>query len=158
MWGGVGRQCVRRCVPPDSPPPPGPTLLGILPYAGTSFAVFEGLKSWAVKTYGSDGGTLGHVAAGGAAGLVGQITTYPLDTIRRRMQTEGFTPIHAHTGGGAPATPRHTMLSTGRRVLAEEGVAGLYKGVSMNAVKGPCGVGLSFATYGLLKRSMGIEQ
>ena len=78
-----------------------PTLLGILPYAGISFATFETLKFAVLDAaHGEDPHALTRLACGGAAGLAGQVLTYPLDIVRRRMQTEGYSPIHAHSRGG----------------------------------------------------------
>jgi len=38
-----------------------------------------------------------------------------------------------------------------------EGWRGLFKGFSMNLVKGPIGVGVSFTTFDLLKQVLGIS-
>lgn len=63
--------------------------------------------------------------------------SYPLDIVRRRMQTEGLVTTVSY----------HTILHTLRYVFMTEGVRGLYKGVSMNWLKGPLAVTISFNTY-----------
>ncbi|CAG07719.1 unnamed protein product, partial [Tetraodon nigroviridis] len=79
------------------------------------------------------------LAFGACAGLIGQSASYPLDVVRRRMQTAGVT---GHTYG--------TILGTMREIVSEEGaIRGLYKGLSMNWVKGPIAVGISFTTFDL---------
>lgn len=79
------------------------------------------------------------LAFGACAGLIGQSASYPLDVVRRRMQTAGVT---GHTYS--------TILGTMREIVSEEGVIrGLYKGLSMNWVKGPIAVGISFTTFDL---------
>lgn len=76
---------------------------------------------------------------GACAGLIGQSSSYPLDVVRRRMQTAGVT---GHTYS--------TILGTIKEIVSEEGVIrGLYKGLSMNWVKGPIAVGISFTTFDL---------
>lgn len=281
-----------------------PTLLGILPYAGISFATYGTLKQLSKdRNGGRDPTHLERLAYGGVSGLAGQSMTYPLDIVRRRMQTEGYTPLHAHAasaaqqaeklvsqhvrdplpdGGGSSGTgaggsgngaagqsssgaaggggarsaaagagvPHHVgsahnevhtgsgwpnklgrgastfhthassmagghqmhhhagwhgiaggpptsglagmayralssaagpdrlqepgsrlgrlvalirrteggMVDTLQHVYAREGRRGLFKGLSMNVVKGPIAVGVSFTTYDLLKRLLGIEE
>ena len=80
---------------------------------------------------------------GACAGLFGQSVTYPLDIIRRRMQTDGI---------NGPLRPEYgRMLTTAKYVYTTEGLKrGLYKGLSMNWVKGPVAVGISFTTFDLL--------
>ena len=153
-----------------------PTMLGILPYAGSSFYIFATCKQvYADMHGGREPNAWFRLAFGGLAGLVGQLFAYPFDTVRRRMQTEGYTPIHAHAvdhggaqaphavgmagGGGAGdaaaagvAPPQRSMVETARRLIAAEGARGLFKGVTLNFVKGPVAVGVSFTTFDLLKK------
>ena len=57
------------------------------------------------------------------------------------MQTAGVT---GHTYG--------TITGTMRDIIAEEGlVRGLYKGLSVNWVKGPIAVGISFTTFDFMQ-------
>lgn len=175
-----------------------PTLLGILPYAGLAFFVFESAKQLYSDTHGGAEPTGVHkLVFGGVAGLVGQVSTYPLDIVRRRMQTEGFSPIHAHlvtgpgghgpvagsaAGSAAPrvrpppptlpaalqnvlptkiaellAPSRGGMTDTALRIVRRQGLRGLFKGLSLNFIKGPVAVGVSFSTFDLLKRTFDIE-
>ena len=116
-------------------------MLGIVPYAGLSFLTYETCKSKYRKwTDGSEPKSIHRMAFGACAGFVGQSTTYPLDIVRRRMQTDG---IHA-----AKNPEYRTITSTLKSVLQNEGlIGGLYKGLSMNWIKGPIAVGISFMTY-----------
>lgn len=77
------------------------------------------------------------LAFGACAGLIGQSASYPLDVVRRRMQTAGVT-----------GSSYGTILGTMREIVTQEGVIrGLYKGLSMNWLKGPVAVGISFTTF-----------
>lgn len=117
-----------------------PTLLGVIPYAGISFFTYETLKKLhAEKSGRPQPYPFERLLFGACAGLLGQSASYPLDVVRRRMQTAGVT---GHTYS--------SILGTMREVVAEEGfIRGLYKGLSMNWVKGPVAVGISFTTFDL---------
>lgn len=123
-----------------------PTLLGIVPYAGISFFTYESLKKLYSDLHHDTRklNPLHRLLFGACAGLFGQSATYPLDIIRRRMQTDGIS---------APSRPEYRrMWSTAKYVYATEGLKrGLYKGLSMNWVKGPIAVGVSFTTFDLLR-------
>jgi len=109
-----------------------PTLFGIIPYAGTSFAVYETLKTDEMS-YGM------RFVTGATAGIVAQASTYPLDVVRRRMQVD-------------PAS-YPSMMVTILRVFREEGiVGGLYKGLSMNLFKGPIAVAISLNANDHIKK------
>ena len=138
-----------------------PTLLGILPYAGLSFGTFETLKVALIRRTAPDGRVARgqenalsipeRLACGAISGLVAQTATYPLDTVRRRMQTEGAVGVDYRSGSSAPR--RFTsMAATARAIVLSEGAAALFKGVSMNWVKGPVAVSISFTSFDTIKR------
>nr|XP_025045075.1 mitochondrial coenzyme A transporter SLC25A42 [Pelodiscus sinensis] len=115
-----------------------PTILGVIPYAGLSFFTYESLK----KLHADHSGRaqpypVERLVFGACAGLIGQSASYPLDVVRRRMQTAG---VMGHVYS--------SILLTMREIIREEGlIRGLYKGLSMNWVKGPIAVGISFTTF-----------
>ncbi|XP_051554638.1 mitochondrial coenzyme A transporter SLC25A42-like [Myxocyprinus asiaticus] len=123
-----------------------PTILGVIPYAGLSFFTYETLKKLhAERTGRLQPYSYERLAFGACAGLIGQSASYPLDVVRRRMQTAGVTGHTYSTIGG-------TMWE----IVAEEGVIrGLYKGLSMNWVKGPIAVGISFMTFDVTQILLG---
>lgn len=117
------------------------TILGVIPYAGTSFFTYDTLKKEYYKYTGdASPNTVISLAFGATAGVIGQSSSYPLDIVRRRMQTTGVT---AHC-----ADRYLTIGTTLVKIYREEGfIGGFYKGLSMNWIKGPIAVGISFATY-----------
>lgn len=67
----------------------GPTLIGILPYAGLKFYVYEELKRHVPEEQQTS--ILMRLSCGAIAGLLGQTFTYPLDVVRRQMQVSPIT-------------------------------------------------------------------
>jgi len=122
-----------------------PTLLGVIPYAGVSFFVYDTLKrKYYIMTGEKQPSTLYALLFGALAGVCSQSSSYPLDIVRRRMQTTGVTPNCADK--------YLTISSTIQKIYREEGIIrGFYKGLSMNWIKGPLAVGISFATYDHIK-------
>ena len=64
-----------------------PTIAGIVPYSGTVWTCKEILTENFSRWTGREIDTAGRLACSGVAGLAGQIVTYPLDIVRRRMQS-----------------------------------------------------------------------
>jgi len=119
-----------------------PTMLGVIVYAGTSFFTYGTLKEAAAKHYSdpeSGPGIVERLLSGAIAGLLGQTSSYPLDIVRRRMQT-GV----ALGKGNKYSSVTGTLI----HILRNEGIRrGLYKGLSMNFIKGPIANSISFTTF-----------
>jgi hypothetical protein len=101
------------------------TCMGVAPYAGIKFGSYEALKGALSSVAGVEERELKpshRVAAGAVAGLLAQTVVYPLDVVRRRMQT--------HRGAGALYdSPLHAL----RTIAREEGVLrGLYRGKQLS--------------------------
>ena len=127
----------------------GPSLVGILPYAGVDIAVFELLKDRLVESYPNGRPPPAAIlAAGMVSSTIAQFVSYPLALCRTRLQAQGR--------GGVP------MKYTGavdvlRQALAREGVRGLYKGLAPNVLKVAPAAGISWFVYDEMKRAMGME-
>lgn len=162
-----------------------PTLLGILPYAGIAFTINDKANHQIHRLTGHEPTTLQKLGCGAFAGLAAQSATYPLDVVRRRMQTAGVM-----SGGGGcgdkggdggkggvkdgkahnvrpplrpTASPGHDPHTASMRqvlmeVYKQEGMKGLFKGLSMNWIKGPVALGISFTTFDFLKRYLNVQQ
>jgi len=121
------------------------SLVGVLPYSGCVFFTYETLKHIRLDYYSHRPiNKAERMLFGAIAGLVGQTASYPFDVIRRRLQTAAvIRPEESSLGA----------IATTRKILREEGIRrGLYKGVTMNWLKGPISVGVSFMTFDTLVR------
>ncbi|KAE7999394.1 hypothetical protein FH972_003830 [Carpinus fangiana] len=144
-----------------------PSVIGVIPYAGLNFGVYESLKAWLIKTkpYGlvNDDCELSvptKLACGAAAGTVGQTVAYPLDVIRRRMQMLGWNnAASVVTGDGRSKVQlEYTgMIDVFRKTVRHEGFGALYKGLIPNSVKVVPSIAIAFVTYETLKDIMGVE-
>lgn len=111
-----------------------PTLVGIIPYAGTSFLIWGLLKQDLFPRFLAPETRRKHRAgldllAGGIAGAIGQTTAYPIDIVRRRMQVGRTAP-----GAGFWDTARGVYQMSGWRGFFIGLSIGYLKVVPMNAV------------------------
>lgn len=138
-----------------------PALVGMVPYGGIAFGTFESLKVMTIQ-YSEQKhlDPLQRAVFGALAGLIAQSLTYPLDIVRRRMQTEGAHDLHELKPGESfkHCSRRYTgVIQTLQLVYSEEGVRGLYKGVSLAWIKGPLSLAISFSTFDALKSVFGVQ-
>lgn len=153
----------------------GPTILGMIPYAGVSFythdAIHDVFRSRMLREYceapqpayaGSTkvvqnaGVSLrdtrpplrapAQLMAGGLAGMCSQTAAYPFEVIRRRMQV-----------GGAVDSGRFlSFRTTARLIFAESGMRGFFVGLSIGYIKVVPMVACSFYVYERSKTFLGI--
>ncbi|KAI1817819.1 mitochondrial carrier domain-containing protein [Poronia punctata] len=139
------------------------TMLGMIPYAGTSFlthdTVGDVFRSPTLRDY----STLpqpanapadkprplrawAELTAGGISGAVSQTLSYPLEVIRRRMQV----------GGAVGDGHRLRIAETAGMIFRERGLGGFFVGLTIGYAKIlPLGA-VSFYTYERTKTWLGI--
>ena len=118
-----------------------PTMIGIIPYAGVSWSTYERLMGYLTEKAQKEGREKpSHIqtfASGSIASLSGQVVAYPLDIVRRRMQTA--------TQMGIESSRYSSISGTLRTILKKEGFRkGWFKGYSMNCIKSPIASGICF--------------
>src|SRR5271170_5732366 len=82
-----------------------PTVLGVAPYVGLNFAVYEHVRKLVTPQGQKNPSAVGKLVAGGVSGAVAQTITYPMDVLRRRFQVF------------IPDTPRRRRLLAGRNTV-----------------------------------------
>lgn len=138
------------------------TVMGMIPYAGTSFLVFGRCKTMlqdlfppsepSADTPGSrrqwywPSKTVVDLSAGALAGALSQTAAYPFEVIRRRQQVGGIIRPGAMLG----------MWETAAWIYKTSGWRGFYVGLSIGFLKVVPMTSISFAVWLGMKRQMGI--
>ncbi|XP_024315129.1 mitochondrial carrier protein CoAc1 isoform X1 [Brachypodium distachyon] len=127
----------------------GPTLIGILPYAGLKFYIYEDLKSRVPEDYKRS--VVLKLSCGALAGLFGQTLTYPLDVVRRQMQVQNKQPQNVNDTFRIRGTFQGLLL-----IIRCQGWRQLFAGLSLNYVKVVPSVAIGFTTYDMMKNLLGV--
>ena len=124
-----------------------PTLVGVGPSLGINFAAYETFKNFAApreETLNLPPG-VSSLVCGSSAAVVSATATYPLDLVRRRLQMR----CAQDRGQG--------FVGVFRAIWRSEGLAGFYRGIVPEYAKVVPGVSITYATYELLKRNIGVD-
>ncbi|XP_073752316.1 mitochondrial adenyl nucleotide antiporter SLC25A24-like isoform X2 [Callorhinus ursinus] len=117
-----------------------PNLLGILPYAGIDFAVYELLKNYWLEHHVAESIDPGIIILLGCSTLshtCAQIATFPLTLIRTRMQ------VQALEEKGTTTSMFHLI----QEIFNNEGKRGFFRGLTPNIIKVLPAVGISYVVY-----------
>lgn len=137
-----------------------PSVIGVIPYVGLNFAVYESLKEVAMRQAGlaheSELSVFTRLACGAVAGSVGQTVAYPLDVVRRRLQVSGWSASGA-AAGEAAAPVYSGMVDCFVKTVRQEGPTALFKGLAPNYVKVVPSIAIAFVSFEQLKRLLGVR-
>jgi solute carrier family 25 protein 16 len=133
-----------------------PTMLGILPYAGTSFLTHDQVRdllrspTFSPYTLEDQSSTrltaTAQLSCGAVAGIVAQTVSYPIDIVRRRMQVARV--VGTQSG----------IFGTAQRIYLERGVRGFFVGLIIGYMKMAPMVATSFYVYDRMKRFLGLTE
>jgi solute carrier family 25 phosphate transporter 23/24/25/41 len=138
-----------------------PSVIGVVPYVGLNFGVYETLKDVIIKMYGlrdeRDLSIAVRLGCGALAGTLGQTLAYPFDVVRRRLQVSGWSGAKALHADHGQAVAYRGMVDCFVRTVREEGVQALFKGLAPNYVKVVPSIAIAFVTYEQVKEILGAE-
>lgn len=149
MWQTAGLRSFYRGLPMG--------LIGMFPYAAIDLSTFEYLKRTlahrnALRRHchedDASPGNFATGAIGAFSGALGASVVYPLNLLRTRLQTQG-TATHRPTYRG--------VWDVATRTVRNEGVRGLFKGITPNLLKVVPAVSLSYVAYENSKRILGLR-
>jgi len=126
----------------------GATLIGALPFEGIKFGLYDTLRATLPKT--EDGKTppIWTLVAGATAGAVAHTLTYPLDTVRRRMQISGATGAATYT----------SILQCFQVIVRTEGWPALFYGLAPTVMRSVPNLGIQFLMYEVIKSLLGLDK
>ncbi|KAI0771329.1 mitochondrial carrier [Trametes elegans] len=112
------------------------TIIGIVPYAGTSFLAWGFLRTRLLPS-GAKPSPLADLSSGAVAGALAQTVSYPFEVVRRRMQVGGLT------------RPDRWLrwAETVRAIWAARGWRGFYIGLSIGYLKVVPMTAVSYAVW-----------
>lgn len=122
-----------------------PTTMGVAPYVGINFAVYEWIREKIIVTTDREPTGFEKLSTGAVSGAIAQTLTYPFDVLRRRFQVLS---MDQSTGIGFKYTGVGDALRT---IVRTEGFGGLYKGLSANLLKVVPSMAASWASFEYIK-------
>jgi hypothetical protein len=138
----------------------GPTLFVAIPNFAISYTVYGTLKEYVLddeqfynlRKVDVDGqeslGLFLTLLCGAASGTLSTVITFTFDTIRRRMQIQN---LHI------PVEKRLTGVGQMKLLMQNEGMRGIYRGLTPELLKVVPMVGTMFTVYEFLKRRLNVE-
>jgi len=106
----------------------GVSVVGIIPYRGVYFGLYDTLASQ--NPYKKDKGLMGVASKFAVAqftAISAGYASYPMDTVRRRLQMQSEKPVEEWIYKGT--------MDCFKKIIAEEGVTSLFKGAGANALR-----------------------
>jgi solute carrier family 25 phosphate transporter 23/24/25/41 len=132
-------------------------LLGMFPYSAIDLFIFETGKHLflqrkaRIQRCHEEDVEMGNVFTGilgATSGAVSATVVYPLNLLRTRLQAQG-TVLHQATYTG--------MMDVTRRTIKNEGVRGLFRGVTPNLLKVAPAISISYMVYENSKKLLALQ-
>ena len=122
--------------------------LGIVPYIIVAFSTFDSLKEYVFfdrkykENQSAQAIGLKLFGIGIVSGLIAQFVTYPIDTIRRRLQINGLP---------NSSTTYKSIFDCIRTMIQQEGIFGFYGGVGASLLRVGPTAAMQFMIFDLCK-------
>ena len=147
------------------------------PFAAVQFGVYHHLRSRLgdpLLTHAHGLPSSQAFLAGAAAGATATVVVFPIEHLKTRISYENVKKVSGrgsrpkvsglrrgagipggHSQGGMKAAEQKSAWDTARIVLAREGWAGMYRGLTSSVMEAGARYGLTFMAYELLERAWG---
>uniref|UniRef100_A0A0A9YNN6 Mitochondrial substrate carrier family protein P n=1 Tax=Lygus hesperus TaxID=30085 RepID=A0A0A9YNN6_LYGHE len=128
-----------------------PTIVGIVPYSGIQLGVYDLCRTILLTHSQTQTVTPTQIfVIGSVAGVAAQTVSFPIETVRRRLQVVGFQDV-ATIDPVAANKNHNTVLRVIRDLWNQSGIFGFYRGLLPNYIKIIPAAGISFLTYESIK-------
>jgi len=132
-------------------------LVGMFPYSAIDLGTFEYLKSsiaarklrMGYSQTDSAPGSFATGCIGALSGSLGASVVYPINLLRTRLQAQG-TVLHPPTYEG--------IWDVAQKTVKNEGVQGLFKGITPNLLKVVPAVSITYVVYEKSKHILQLEE
>ncbi|GAA5865527.1 hypothetical protein JCM1840_001430 [Sporobolomyces johnsonii] len=129
-----------------------PSLFGVA-HVAVQFPLYERFKALSRPADGTDIPSSTILFCSSTSKMIASVATYPHEVLRTRLQIQK----HRAAARGAPSPSPSSfegLVPTFRRILAEEGATGLYRGMGVNLLRSVPASALTILTYELLMRRL----
>ncbi|EAQ90010.1 hypothetical protein CHGG_06629 [Chaetomium globosum CBS 148.51] len=128
----------------------GPNLVGVIPARSINFFTYGNGKRIIGEYFGNKDSPWVHLTAGSISGVVTSTVTNPIWMVKTRLQLDKNMAIES---GGIAKRRYKNSLDCIRQVLRDEGIRGLYKGMSASYL-GVAESTMHWMLYEQIKRSL----
>eukprot|EP01038_Epipyxis_sp_PR26KG_P004578 gene4578-6452_t len=125
------------------------------PYSAINFGAFEILRSAFIRKENNSESIKLRFLCGAASGAVACSTCYPLDLVKTRLTVDI---PHNHTSNNTKISAFSSKLVSASKIFGillsivrEEGVRGLYRGLSVSLLVTVPNLAIGYSTYGVMK-------
>lgn len=126
----------------------GPAVLGIIPYMGLNFALYDYLIRKGDRVKVTDAGTAGAISGG-----VSKLIVYPLDTVKKRLQAQAFASFWGNAENTSTLQYKN-MIDCASKIMRDEGPRAFYRGLAPTLIKTMGATSLTFAIFQFTKNTL----
>jgi solute carrier family 25 (mitochondrial adenine nucleotide translocator), member 4/5/6/31 len=129
----------------------GVSIMGIIPYRGTYFGLFDTLSGYNPWERDSNGilRASSKFACAQTAAITAGYTSYPFDTVRRRLQMQSEKPPSEWVYKGT--------MDCFTKIMKDEGTSALFKGAGANALR-TVGAAMVLVLYSEITAALGTDK
>ncbi|GMH52615.1 hypothetical protein TrLO_g10371 [Triparma laevis f. longispina] len=122
-----------------------PAIASIVPLMGLNFMAYD-MMCQTMQERGMKKSSMMAGVVGAVSGGVSKFAVYPMDTVKKRLQSQQFNIVSLNSGAKYAGA-----VDCGLRIIKEEGPKTLYRGLAPTLIKSMAGTGLTFAFFNATK-------